>query len=328
VAFGDGPRTGDIELHVFTSDFGRHGHGTDPAYDNVILHVVFFDDAAEDVALASGYRAPTVALGLTALDRPTRRREYREPCRDSVDRLGGPAVEGVLDRLGLMRFRQKTAAWRRRLRGGLAPEQALWEGLLEALGYGGEREALAELAAIVPWEAVRPVAVESVDGTERLLGRGWTEIRPNILYRAALRPRNSSGRRIRGAAELASRFARSGGIGHVLVAPLETADSANGSVSALVVPGLVGRGRAVEIVGNVVLPLAAAACSVDGVLEGEERFERLFGTLPLPARYGSVRHLHEVTAGPLKVDMRRQQGMLYLLRQYCGQGGCGKCPLS
>jgi hypothetical protein len=30
----------------------------------------------------------------------------------------------------------------------------------------------------------------------------------------------------------------------------------------------------------------------------------------------------------MAIDFRRQQGMLYLLKQYCTQGGCGRCPLS
>ncbi len=43
--------------------------------------------------------------------------------------------------------------------------------------------------------------------------------------------------------------------------------------------------------------------------------------------YGAVRHLHRALA-PVRPSARRQQGMLYLLKQYCTQGGCGRCPLS
>jgi hypothetical protein len=35
-------RLGDIELHLYREDWWRHGHGQDPAFNGVVLHVVLF----------------------------------------------------------------------------------------------------------------------------------------------------------------------------------------------------------------------------------------------------------------------------------------------
>ena len=51
---------GNTEIHVNASDWYRHGHHTDHAYDNVILHLVHNDDAA--VYSASGRRLLTARL--------------------------------------------------------------------------------------------------------------------------------------------------------------------------------------------------------------------------------------------------------------------------
>ena len=48
---------GNTEIHVNASDWYRHGHHTDHAYDNVILHLVYNEDA--DVYTASGRRLIT-----------------------------------------------------------------------------------------------------------------------------------------------------------------------------------------------------------------------------------------------------------------------------
>ena len=94
--------------------------------------------------------------------------------------------------------------------------------------------------------------------------------------------------------------------------------------AALTVPGLIGRGRALEIVANAVLPWLAAL----GPEQRIRRAEAIFASLPVSDRYGTVRHLHEAVGKGVPMSFRRQQGMLYLLDQYCTQGGCGHCPLS
>lgn len=53
---------GNVEIHVKASDWYRHGHDSDPAYDNVILHVVALDDAR--IARAEGSEIPQITITL------------------------------------------------------------------------------------------------------------------------------------------------------------------------------------------------------------------------------------------------------------------------
>ncbi|MBI2912526.1 MAG: DUF2851 family protein [Chloroflexi bacterium] len=337
---------GDIELHVRASDFRRHGHGRDPAYDGLALHVVFWDDEGEDTPLASGRRVPVAALAPWAQGRARQIRRWlerpalwQEPCRSALSRLGADAVAAALDETGDRRFGEKVAAMRLLLDREPADE-ALWRGLLEALGYGGDRQAFRELALRLSWRRLSaalsrlPPGQRLAEGRRLLLAQA-----PRSPGCAAGRgrPGNDPWRRLEGAARLAVRFCEKG-----LAAGLSAAltggprEGMAGLLAALSVSDVgqalrrgsgqafIGRGRALEMLANVVLPYFAAS--------GDARLSApagaLYGRLPLPVRYGAVRHLHEALGPGVAVNTRRQQGMLNLLRRYCSQGGCGKCPLS
>lgn len=330
VATPEGPRRGDVELHVRASDFRRHGHHQNPAYAGVVLHAVFDAEGEAYTDLPGGGSAPVLVV-----PRPSRRsrgrvaaRAWAEPCSTAIERLGVETSAAVLDRLGEMRFRQKMNEPRQRLAAGEARDELVWEGLLEALAYGADREAFRRLAAVVPWgslaAALQPLAPGAREAAANgLLTEGLAGIA--VAPPLAVRPGNGPERRIAGAAALCARFAENGPAEALLaLLVLSPRRAASALVRALSVPRLIGRARAVELAANAVLPLAAAlAASADE----EAQVGAVYGALPLPARYGAVRHLHRALA-PVRLSARRQQGMLYLLKQYCTQGGCGRCPLS
>jgi Protein of unknown function (DUF2851) len=165
----DGPiRVGAVEMHVRASDWFHHGHDRDAAYTKVLLHVVWHNDLdAQTVRDASGRDIPQLALS-TALTTPqaelqsllddervpTGQVTTMTPCQRSLLEMTPETVGRLLDIAGEERWRQKATrfALRAERRGA---EQALYESLLEALGFTGNRMPFWQLARLAPVARMR-----------------------------------------------------------------------------------------------------------------------------------------------------------------------------
>ena len=156
VAIDGVEQRGDLELHVRASSFTDHGHQRDAAYDNLILHVVY---EADDGVLTRLHNGESVAVAEFAPWVSGRSQELQnwlaapplwlEPCSDAGSRLG---PDGVLNRLteeGRGRFALKTERLREAA-AALGEGQALWQALLDVLGYGKDRAAWRRLAELLP----------------------------------------------------------------------------------------------------------------------------------------------------------------------------------
>jgi hypothetical protein len=212
VAAPAGLLEGDVELHLLGSDFRRHGHHLDPAYDGLAIHLVLRHDDCDDTELLSGRRVPVVALAdwlearsdqlIEWLRRPP---VWQEPCRSAIDRLGQEAVSRTLARLGEIRFRQKTAVCGKEL-SEAAPDEVFWSRLLEALGYGGHRERFREIAAAVPWRLLRGRLADAGKASARralateLLAAAAVRVAGVEPSLGSIRPANRPERRLAGAA--------------------------------------------------------------------------------------------------------------------------------
>ena len=115
---GDTLWVGNVELHSLASDWVRHGHHHDVAYNNVILHVV--EQADAEVVCANGRPVPQLVLPI-----PTQvSGRYNEllqtdrfpPCYRVVPQLSPLTIHSWLSALQVERLEQKTCTIRARLK--------------------------------------------------------------------------------------------------------------------------------------------------------------------------------------------------------------------
>ena len=148
---------GNVEVHVRASDWMRHGHHTDRAYDNVVLHVVA--DADADVARTDGRPVPQLVLPcppeVVARYDELARSEVMPPCHAILPTLPRLTVHSWLSALQAERFGQKAEAIRHRLQqcGGYW-EDAFFITLARNFGFGLNGDAFEAWAKLLPFRAV------------------------------------------------------------------------------------------------------------------------------------------------------------------------------
>ena len=144
---------GNVEIHERSADWFLHGHDTDAAYNNVVLHVAAVVDA--DVVTERGDHLPQVQLEVPQHVLANYRRllafDRYPPCRDAVLPLDSIKKRTWLSALLAERLNDKTEAIRRRV--------ALFEGSWEAaffatmarsFGFGVNSEAFGQWAERLP----------------------------------------------------------------------------------------------------------------------------------------------------------------------------------
>jgi len=154
IKIGDKIWVGNVELHVRSSDWLRHGHARNKLYQNIILHVVWQEDKPLDNA-----SFPTLALKehiapayvdryarLMALDRPV-------ACAGHTAGMSSIAWGLWLDCLLADRWEQKLAEWRDYWEQSGNDWRTLFYYRLAAnFGFHVNRDAFLELALSLPLE--------------------------------------------------------------------------------------------------------------------------------------------------------------------------------
>jgi hypothetical protein len=169
IAFDDAaPQLGDVEVHLRANDWRQHGHDGDPLYNNVVLHVALWHSAGERPATTAAGRAISRLVMCDQLDAPLERLyDEMDPadypydldshvgrCEARLRMLPAEAVLALLDEAGLERLRTKARRMSRWIRRH-GVEQALYAGVMEALGYKHNKEPMRLLAERLPVARLR-----------------------------------------------------------------------------------------------------------------------------------------------------------------------------
>ncbi|MCM1066736.1 MAG: DUF2851 family protein [Muribaculaceae bacterium] len=145
---------GNVEIHVRASDWHRHGHHTDSAYDSVVLHVVERDDAG--VTRTNGESIAQVVMPCAAnfsevyhamVNNPV----AELPCADYLPALPRVYITDWLASLAFERLFAK-AARVEELAGRFSGDwgQAIYVAFARALGFSINSDAFERLALATP----------------------------------------------------------------------------------------------------------------------------------------------------------------------------------
>jgi len=152
----EGARSGDIEIDWARSNWQAHHHKGNPAFSNVILHVVWTAEPKGENSL------PTLALE-KFLDTPLNEMQswagsaaaeiwpaaLQGVCSGPLGLLSADQTAALLQQAALVRFQRKAQELEIRARQA-GWEQALWEGVFRALGYKQNIWPMQRVAELLP----------------------------------------------------------------------------------------------------------------------------------------------------------------------------------
>ena len=148
---------GNVEIHDHSKDWYRHGHDSDPAYDNVILHVV--EDVDCDVTNSKGDYIPQIKLcvpmTVTLNYKALLNADAYPPCYRIVPDLSQLTIHSWMAALQTERLERKTQDIARRAeRANGSWEDAYFITLARNYGFGINGDAFEQWAFNVPLNQV------------------------------------------------------------------------------------------------------------------------------------------------------------------------------
>jgi hypothetical protein len=354
IAFPDGSlRTGSVEIHLAGSGWRAHGHHLDPAYNDVILHVVGVDDG-QPTRRADGAHVPVAIVGFEQAKQLEAQLDWSKVggavCAPELAEDRPELIVQAIHRLGDQRLASKAAGFEAELIS-RPPAEILWRAILEALGYSENRDPMRRLARVVsigglerllapsdepfllaatvllgvggflpmsPVEAniagISPDLVRRIEIAWHSLSRPASELMsPGEWKTARVRPANHPVARLLAAAALAADY-REGMTAAMLESIRHDDLTPETLVSTVTRHGAsLGVDRATIIMANAVLPFALAMSEHAGDPELGEHAMRLWDALPASAHNRVTRAAQMQIGGPVTLKNLGERGMQGLI---------------
>jgi hypothetical protein len=151
---------GNVEIHVRASDWYRHRHQHDPAYDNVILHTVFENDV--EVTRNSDEKIPAIVMkGHFPAYIYERYRDFQEnrqwiPCEPTIKSVDPFIFEQWIPSLAVERIEEKILVLRRSLEASRFDwDETFYRNLARSFGFRINAQPFELLARSLPWKLLQ-----------------------------------------------------------------------------------------------------------------------------------------------------------------------------
>ncbi len=171
---------GEIEAHVYTSDWKGHGHHRDPRYGKIILHIALWDNrdkkSIRDIKnrkIPQLILSPYLSNDLETLKESISSEKYPlassadfGPCYPEIKEADPERINQFLNLAGDARILEKAEYFRKRV-DSVGWEESLYEGIMIGLGYKGLKGEFLELVQRVTIKDIRGI-VKKITAKEKM----------------------------------------------------------------------------------------------------------------------------------------------------------------